>query len=81
MIVDTERLKEKVTNCFAEKALNIDRNVKNEARAIKALTQLEVNELHLLEIINKIEMIAHEYEGITNQPTIPAKVINLKGII
>jgi hypothetical protein len=60
MIIDLEKLKASMGEYYAEKAHKIDANYKDDRTAIRLLTNIETQELELLEMMNKIEEKAVE---------------------
>ena len=59
MIIDTNKLREKSSKWYAKKAEQIDKNIKNDERAIRLLTKLENDENML---IKGIEFIENEFK-------------------
>lgn len=61
MIIDTEKLREKISEEMAERASIIDGNVKSDDAAMKLLTYIEETEQKFEEVIIKVEELAKSY--------------------
>lgn len=62
MKVDIQKLREKVDKFEAEEAERIDKTIKNNDAAIKALTRSETRAIERQKIIDSFEELAREFE-------------------
>ena len=73
MIIDTKALRDKVDGNSVDEAARIDRAYKDDAYAIKRLTQSEAKYMELYDLIEGIERLAHDLldipfdDGILNE--------------
>ena len=68
MIIDTEKLKKAIRHQYALAGDAIEKNVKNNNRAIEMLNTLEKREIEEISCVEKIEKLSkHKYGSKTQQ--------------